>query len=213
MITTTLLIILFPIAAYLAYKNYLFQKEKSATIAKRGKYKEAYESTLAPLVECYVDSFDNKWYHFENLTQLPWKRSSEGNIFHKHSELAVTPEQYDEVLARLITAASGPGSKQKACEEVIKLVTRLQERRTWAAELRTVEGLANCYFILEGEDPSETSEYWFQKKKDIWAQDKDCHAFFLRSAWRTTRSFKDLSDTGIVSYMLNKAINDPLNQP
>ncbi len=212
MITTTIIILLFIAAGYLAYVNYKFQLEKRATEKRRGKYLEEYENQSSRIVECYIDDLGNKWLMFENLTALPAKRAIEGGIMSRHAELCLTPELFDEYMNTIFTTLTTNVNKQKAAEEVLRLVARIQERRTWAAETHTVEALANVYFMLEGEDPKDTSNYWFDKKKEIWAKDSKCHAFFLQSAFSTMRGFKDLSNTGIPSYLAQKAAEEALSQ-
>jgi len=91
------------------------------------------------------------------------------------------------------------------------LLDRMMERSTWAAEQETLEQLANCFFLLEGESPQDVSEYWFTRKKEKWDKYPQLQAFFLNSAFGIIRTTETLSETDLLNYLKKKRIEDALH--
>jgi len=72
-----------------------------------------------------------------------------------------------------------------------------------AAERQTLLDLADCYFLIEGEDPKLPSEYYTKKKMEVWSKDPECEAFFLTAANSSIQNFSELSDTDLLQYLKN----------
>jgi hypothetical protein len=171
---------------------------------------KVFQGEEAKLSVVYVDKLGNEWRQYDNIFHMKWKRAKEAKQAAAHADMCVNPEMLDSYLEKILNALINmPNEAGKKI--AVKHLNNLQERRTWAAEETTLQKLANCYWILEGEDPAETSEYWFDKKKEIWKQDSDCYAFFLNSAFLIIRNVKDLSDTGMLEYLREKQVQSGLS--
>ena len=81
-----------------------------------------------------------------------------------------------------------------------------------AAEEKTLQSLANCYFLIEGENPNDTSPYFYELKKDIWSKDTACYGFFLQNAFGIMRNLDDLSSVDILSYLREKAVEEVIQR-
>lgn len=170
---------------------------------KKKQYQDSFKNELPKLEIVYVDKLGNNWYKFTNFFDLRAKRGIEAHRAHQHADMCMTPAELDIHLQKIKDFID-----KGKYSDVAGVVREMEVRRTRAAEETTLQSLANCYFLLDGEDPFDTSMEYLEKKKAIWGQDPDCYAFFLNTAFLTIRNLSDLSDTGIVDYLREKAIQD-----
>ena len=172
-------------------------------------YIKEYTSLDSKLEHCYTAQFKGesyKFYKFKNVLDLPPKRAIAAEVATKMANLCLTEKMYDDYLMRIKKALNKSDMVQAA-----GLVTRMEERRTLAGELLTIQALADCYFLIEGENPLQISPYWFEKKKAIWSNDEDCDAFFLHSAFSMMRDIQESSAISIRNYLRSQEIERALN--
>ena len=99
-------------------------------------------------------------------------------------------------------------SYTRACSKIDELETRT----TWAAEPKTLRRLAHIFTMLEGEDPGQPQQHFFEKKLEIWSKDSDCEAFFLHMAFGVVRSLELLSETDLVNYLRTKEAESAMSR-
>jgi len=170
-------------------------------------YAKAYKNPNTRSEICYVDKMGNNWYHFPNILDMHPKRAMKATVAEKMGHLCITPEMLDRYI-REIRIANDKGNTSR----VGYLIERMDERRLLAGEKVTLESMMDAYFFIEGEDPESNSEYWTEKKKDIWSKDSDCHAFFLHKSFTMLRSINELSKTDIMDYLLQQELEKNLNR-
>ena len=171
------------------------------------KYRELYKSHDSKLSLCYTDKDGNNWYQFTNLLNMYPMRAIRAEVATNASHLGITPEMFDRYI-REAKIALDKGNHSR----VGHLLERMDERRLLAAEEETLKGLADAFFVLEGEDPQTTSPYWFDKKKEIWSKDPECYAFFLHAAFSLLRTTSELSKTDLLNYLQTQASGKLLNR-
>ena len=91
-------------------------------------------------------------------------------------------------------------------------MTTMEQRRALAEEEDTLKSLADAYFLIEGENPKQTSDFWFEKKKEAWKKDPECYAFFLLESFRNIRTTKGLSSTDLLDYFRTNAQEQALSR-
>lgn len=171
------------------------------------KYREEYRKNLPKMEVIYVDKFGNNWFHFPNLLNLPVKRGIRGEVVQRMAKLGMTEEMFDQYMVEI----------KRLCNRndlvgVAGYIDRMNERRMLPAEENSLVNLANAFFVLEGEDPSQVSDHWFARKKAIWAEDPDCYAFFLHRAMSLLRDISALSETDLLEFLQRQAVEKALHR-
>lgn len=153
------------------------------------KHRDEYKALENDIEVIYDDEFGNRWYQFKNVMSMPSKRAIAVERATRLAKLGLTEKMFDEY-----TFALKQANNVKDTNRIGYLVGRMEERRTLAADENTIVGMADGYFFLEGENPKTPSAYWLKKKKEIWAKDDKCYAFFLHKSFSTIRDIKDISE-------------------
>lgn len=195
-----LTIVLFSTTCYFAHpwirQRYAFRK-----------YRDEYKSAESKMECVYTAKDGTRVYKYKNVLNMPPRRAIRAEVATRMSKLCMTEKMFDEYTRAMTVACNKNDLKQ-----VGYLIGRMEERRTLPAEQNTLEALADSFLLLEGENPMSTSEYWFKKKKALWAADEDCHAFFLHTALRLTRSIDDLSPIDTLRFLQNQAAEYSLSR-
>ena len=158
--------------------------------------RKKYDQVNKPTEVSHIDRFGNKWYAYSAHMALPVKRYREANRAMAMAEMAITKERLERWLSEIQQNA-----RVNNYNKVIAIAQNILDRMNVAAELVTLEHLANCLFLLEGEEPQETTQFWYDKKKEIWQNDSETHAFFLHAALSTIRNLQDLSRQDLASFL------------
>lgn len=193
------------VALILAAKFYIIPR-----LIKRNsirKYLHEYEGVESKLEAIYKDEQGNTWYQFKNTSDTPYKRGISIELAAGMAELNMIPKMFDDYVVAMRKAINS-----KDLTKAGYLLERMNERRLLAAEEETLKELANCYFLIEGENPASTSPYWFEKKKEIWNKSDKDYAFFLHSALKRTRNISELSETEILNSLRTQAALKLLHQ-
>lgn len=170
------------------------------------QWKTFYESEDSGIQHVYTDNTGSRWYQFTAKIALPAQRSIAAEVAARHAELCMSPKVFVDYLVKM----------KELCNSgnlvgVAGLLSRMEERATRAAERETLLDLANCYFLLEGENPKQITQSWSKRKREIWDKDQDCEAFFLICANALIRSSSELSDTDLLLCLM-KQKNKQRNQ-
>lgn len=153
----------------------------------------------------YVDRTGNKWYSFKEFMKAPAKRATDAEALSRWSELCMTPEHF---AVEMNKAISFQNKQQYA--QATNIMSELLVRSRWAAERTTLELLANCLFLIEGENPLIPTDEFMQKKKEIWKRDPECEGFFLTAAFSFIRKLDRLSEEDLMNYLRTHEVKDRL---
>lgn len=201
-------VVLFAGPAYLALAT--VQVAKLVRRAKRDrselKVKEFYEDPKGSnLVKFYKDREGNQWYAFEDLEKLPARRALAADIAANMADMNITREALEGYVLKMREAA-----EQGNIPELFQDLGRLQDRLTWATEENTLQNVAKCYFVLEGEHPKRPSRKWDEKKQEIWDNDDDCRVFFCQRAYRLINAASKASDTDILTCLMQQRMEQQI---
>jgi hypothetical protein len=166
-----------------------------------GKHAAFYTNPDTPVKQIYEDANQNKWFAYANPLMIPAARAIAAEAASKAADMCMTPETF----ARMVQQAKDHANEGDIVE-CFKVFDRMQERMTQAAEEITLLQLANCYFLLEGEDPEQPNERMTEIKHKIWKEDADCRAFFLIAAYRIIDAYGTASDSDILKYLMEARI-------
>jgi hypothetical protein len=180
-----------------------YWKREKAIAEHRKEYLSA-ETKLEP---CYTDILGNRWYQFKSSLDMPPLRSIRCEVATRMANLGLTEKMFDDYTDQ-IKKALNRGDVSRAGY----LVNRMEERRTLAAEEETLRQMCDSYFLIEGENPKECSDYWFQKKIEAWEKDPAAYAFFLHECLKYIRSIEGLSNTGLLQFLRNQAVEKALHR-
>lgn len=155
----------------------------------------------------YVDRMGNRWAGFKDPMKTPTNRALQGELFSQWSELCMTPDYFAVEMNKGITFLNKGRNIQAGY-----IFNELMTRSRWAAHKSSLELLANVLFMLPGENPMHPSDEFMQKKKDIWAKDPDCEAFFLHLAFGHIRHLHQLSKKDFMNYLVMKELEEKLTR-
>jgi hypothetical protein len=171
------------------------------------RYRDEYLAAENDIEVIYTDDFGNRWMQYKNVLNLPSKRAIAVAIATRMAKLGMTEKSFDEY-----TFALKQANNAKDTNRIGYLVGRMEERRALAADENTIVAMADGYFFLEGENPKTPSAYWLKKKKEIWAKDDKCYAFFLHKSFSTIRDIKDHSEEDFLHSLTEIAVTHSLTQ-
>lgn len=153
-----------------------------------------------PLKIAFTEANGVKWYEYQNPMQMPARRAIAAEVATRFAQMNVTKD----VLLEFIT-----NMEQKANNgnivELFHLLTELKFRLEYIGEENTMLDLAACYFVLEGEDESDFSEVFKQKKLERLRTSGELKDFFVSRAFQLTTSYSELSQADIHDYLSRNA--------
>lgn len=150
----------------------------------------------------YEDSLGNKWYQFVNPIQLATHRSISMEIAHRYQEMNLTRSQLQKYVIRM--------KRYAEAGKVVELFTDLlhiEERLNYACEEETLLTLACAYFMLEGEPADQVTDFWTKKKREIFDKDEKTRGFFLLAAYRQTKTYSEVSESDILTYLMKNRLS------
>jgi len=184
-------IVLFAACAYLFIPYW-----KHRTAIKRFHSYYLTNETKPELQECYVAKTGDKFYRFTNIINAPTNRMLEAEVASKMANLGMSLEYFDKQMEALISHLD-----RNRITEARMVVMDLKQKSTVATDRMSLELLANCLFLLDGENPAATSQKFLAKKREIWEKDPECYAFFLMQAFAHIRNIHGLSATDLLHYL------------
>ncbi len=170
-----------------------------------GKWKKTKDSVLSakeetgskiPLKHVFTDSEGFKWYEFMNPLTMSAKRAIAAEVATRFSEMNLTKDQM-LILIESMKRNANNGN----IVELFNILAELEFRLNYIGEQETLIELATCYFVIQGEDESEFSEIWKQKKKDKLTSDPKLQDFFLQKAFMFTIKSSEISVQDIQDFL------------
>lgn len=183
-------------------------------MAVRKARKRAQFNVFEPMVDThqlehvYTGEDGSKVYSFKNPARMPANRSIAAEIAVNQASQNITRES----LLAFIQAAEEAANNGQVVE-AFKYLARIKDRLMWAAEEQTLTNLANCYLMLEGENPEVMEPKHQEAKKQLMARDPKAKAFFLHTALNYTSDFSAISPEDILKYLtLKRQEENPVGQ-
>jgi hypothetical protein len=188
-------------------KEMIFGKLKKKTTASSVETKGGTGSKI-PLNHIYTDADGVKWFEFANPLTMSAKRAIAAEIATRFAEMNLNKDQLKTLIESMKRNANSGN-----IVELFNLLAELEFRLEYVGEMQTMIELATSYFVIDGEDESEFSEIWKQKKNEKFKNDQQLQDFFFQKAFELTIKSSELSAQDIHDY-LKKAIpaNDRFNR-
>lgn len=143
-----------------------------------------------------VDATGHAWYAFDDPLKMPAARAIEAELAAEWSNLNITPDDFDAFCNEM----RDHGNKGNIVS-LFSALDRMQERRKWACEGKTLLELAKVYFMVDDEPLEMSTEKHNAIKEQVWKEDGVTRAFFLRRAFVLTRGFSEFSEKDILTYL------------
>jgi len=144
----------------------------------------------------YTDSFGNKWYSPSDLTDYPFIRINQINVFGRYAELKINNENLLK-----FTASIKEAIKEGDTETAIIMLNQIEMAEQLYCETETLLNLACSMFLLNDEKANSFNMSIHNEKINILKNDADAMAFFLPVAYSTLRYFKKNSQLQVVEYL------------
>ena len=125
-----------------------------------GSFAKEETGSRIPLQHIFTDAEGLKWYEFTNPLTMSAKRAIAAEIATRFAEMNLNKNQM-LILIESMKRNANNGN----IVELFNILAELEFRLNYIGEEETMIELATCYFVIEGEDESDFSEIWKQKKK------------------------------------------------
>jgi len=156
----------------------------------------------------YTDKFGNDWFEYINNLTIPARRTINAEVATRFAEMNLTKSEL-----MILIEAMKKNANTGNIVELFSVLSEIEFRLNFIGEEKTLMELAVCYFIIDGEDETQFSDEWQNKKRDILNADSDAKDFFLQKAFERTIQFGNTSDTDIINFLRKaKTENERLNQ-
>lgn len=145
----------------------------------------------------YTDTLGHEWYGFDEPLRMPTQRGLEGELAAEWANLNITPDDLQAYMDRM--------REQGNAGNIVDMFTTmalLEERKKWACERKTLYTMADVYFMIDDEPLEAPTSKHGALKREVWASDSRCAAFFLQRAFVLTKGYSALSRTDIHTYLL-----------
>jgi hypothetical protein len=177
-----------------------WNKQKKQTTIKR-------ERQIA-VNKIYTDKFGNDWFEYVNNLTIPARRTINAEVATRFAEMNLTKSEL-----MILIDAMKKNANTGNIVELFSVLSEIEFRLNFIGEEKTLMELAVCYFIIDGEDETQFSDEWQNKKREILNADSDAKDFFLQKAFERTIQFGNTSETDIINFLRKaKAENEKLNQ-
>lgn len=156
----------------------------------------------------YTDKFGNDWFEYVNNLTIPARRTINAEVATRFAEMNLTKSEL-----MILIEAMKKNANTGNIVELFSVLSEIEFRLNFIGEEKTLMELAVCYFIIDGEDETQFSDEWQNKKRDILNADSDAKDFFLQKAFERTIQFGNTSETDIINFLRKaKTENERLNQ-
>lgn len=160
-----------------------------------GKFASYYTDPESP-IDCIYDRDGVRFYAFRDPAKMPALRMISAEAAAKQADLCMTPEMYHRMKEEAKAKANAGN-----IIDCFVIMDKIGERMEYAAETVTLMNLANCYFLLEGEDPTRVTDTWTEKKMKLWKSNEEMRDFFLIASFRLTGKYGSISGEDILKYL------------
>ena len=156
----------------------------------------------------YTDKFKNDWFEYSNPMQIPAKRAIAAEVATRFAEMNLTRSQLFALIQEMKKKANSGN-----IVELFQILGEIEFRMNFIGEEKTLLDLATCYYVIDGEDETDYSDIFREKKLQILADDSEAKGFFLENAFRHTVNYGNSSATAIRDYLkANEPNADKLNR-
>lgn len=174
---------------------------------KQPKPKQQTRERQIAMSKIYTDKFGNDWFEYVNNLTIPARRTINAEIATRFAEMNLTKSEL-----KILIDAMKRNANTGNIVELFSILSEIEFRLNFIGEEKTLMELAVCYFVMDGEDETQFTDEWQNKKRDILNSDSDAKDFFLQKAFERTIQFGTTSETAIIDYLRKaKAENERLN--
>lgn len=141
----------------------------------------------------YTDAKGNNYFEFIHDINMPYKRYVDAQVTEKMVRLGFSQQGIEDIIAACKKlSVDGARSAEQLRMDLLNIGSNLEGRLGYLTNHRVYEQFASIFYLLEDE-PVIPSDKWYQKKKDIWADDEKARDFFLLGAYRKIHSLTNIS--------------------
>lgn len=137
-----------------------------------------------------------KFYIWKDFSHIPAIRSIAGERATRFATLKIS----EPLLKDAIKKCKEFLNRNKMAD-AIGVIMEIELRLNLYGEEETFLELANCYILLQDEDPIKITSYHSNKKKEIAANDTNVRAFFLNTAFSFIKKFSNFSEKDFLKYL------------
>jgi hypothetical protein len=160
------------------------------------------------LERVFIDDDGDEWFQYVNIMTIPARRAIAAEIATRFAEMNMTNESLTVFIESMKKAANNGN-----IVELFHLLSEIEFRLSYIGEENTLIELAACYFVLNGEDETDFSDVWKNKKIEKIKSNGRSKDFFLQRAFVFTTKYSELSDNDIHVYLkANAPSNERFNQ-
>lgn len=153
-------------------------------------YKNSVTGSACTQTMCYTDKEGNKWWHFDDLTAIPYTRQFAATKISSLYALGLSKEDLSGHISGLKTIL-----KSEDKEKYEKAYANLLEFESKAANatdaIKQMSSLVCVYFTI-GDEPIDSFDNALQiKKMSLLEADTEMHTFFLSRQTDATQRYTD----------------------
>lgn len=138
---------------------------------------------------------EHKFYEIAQADQMLHSRYMVAEIQELYIRAGISEEFLQGISQLMIDRALDAKDFKQFREDVIAIGQNLKGRLGFIAEAKMYEELA-CVFFLMDDEPDEYQPEWQEKKKAVWASERD---FFLFKAFERTNALGSFSMRDILA--------------
>ena len=157
-----------------------------------------------PLNHIWTDTDGTKWFEYINPMAIPAKRAIAAEVATRFAEMNMTSDSL-KIFIESMKQSANKGN----IVELFHLLSEIEFRLEYIGEENTMIELAACYFVIDGENETEFSDVFKQKKIEKIRIDGRSKDFFIQRAFQLTTKYSEMSETDIRDYLM---ANVPANQ-
>jgi hypothetical protein len=150
----------------------------------------------------YTDKYGNDWFEYANPMNIPAKRAISAEVATRFADMNLTKANLQILMNEM---------KKKANEgnivDLFSLLGEIEYRLNFIGEEETLMELACAYYLIADEDETDMTDFYREKKMEIFRKDKDAKNFFMEGAFRRTIKYLDMSEVDILDYLNQNAPN------
>jgi len=154
-------------------------------------------SYVPEVIHLYTDKHKNKWYGYEDLTEMGILRKLVVDEVQSYADINMTPD------AMRIFVRSMRESLQVAdYEHARKQLAAFELRMEFIASKAVYVNLCAAIYLMEKENMLEMDRKFLRKKQEILENDIELQDFLLRDLFRRYRDFSEDYETNIMNYFI-----------
>ncbi len=171
------------------------------------KKKVVEPESKAPLKLVYTSNDGTNWYEYENILQIPARRGIAAEVATRMADMNLTKPKFKVIIEKMKQFGNNGD-----IVSLFALLSEVEFRLDFIGEEDTIKEFATLYFLIEGENGEIVDEVAKRRKIEIFKQDAEAEAFFLRKGFETITEYSNTSEIDILDYLVrNQVANKKLN--